>query len=93
MGLWKRLTNRYSEQEEDYTGPDSFPHCDAMILHSPGACVYCDEHPTLQQSRIDGRVAFSDDKNPAAGLLPCPSTLTRTAEVRDLWHGNVAVKG
>lgn len=64
------------------------PHCDSRILHSPGACEYCDQYPEWQQARVVWRMNFSDTSDPE--LLPCPSTTTRSAAVRDLWGGNKA---
>lgn len=69
-----------------------FPHCDSLILHSPGVCEYCDRHPHQQAAREAQGTAFSDtpaDEVERLGLAPCPSTVARTAEVRDLWYGNV----
>lgn len=64
-----------------------FPHCDAKILHSPGVCVYCDEHPDWQAYRLAAGVNFSDTDDPQ--LAPCPSTHFRSGEIRDRWYGNV----
>lgn len=71
--------------------PVQFPHCDSHILHSPGVCQFCDRHPDWQALRESQGVAFSDMSTEdaiAAGLVPCPSTYYRTAELRDLWGGN-----
>jgi len=38
-----------------------FPHCDALILHHPGTCVYCDGHPDWQALRSAQGIAFSND--------------------------------
>jgi hypothetical protein len=73
--------------------PDTqFPHCDSLILHSPGTCVYCDRHPDWQQYRMGAGIAFSDYDEATVEelrLIPCPSTARRPAEVRDQWYGNV----
>ncbi len=83
--------------DDDYTdvlGTDvQFPHCDSLILHSPGACEYCDRHPDWQALRSAQGVAFSDTPDSLIkvhNLIPCPSTSARTAEVRDRWPGNTA---
>lgn len=83
-------------EEEDYTDvlgtSVQFPHCDALILHSPGACEFCDRHPDWQALRSGMGVAFSDTPEEMIkkqNLVPCPSTHRRPAEVRDLWPGNV----
>jgi len=68
-----------------------FPHCDSLILHSPGVCRFCDRHPDWQALREAQGVAFSDTPEAeieAQGLIPCPSTALRSAEVRDRWPGN-----
>lgn len=68
-----------------------FPHCDSLILHSPGLCEYCDRHPDWQEYRKRAGIAFSDyDAATVAEfhLVPCPSTFRRSAETRDRWHGN-----
>lgn len=58
-----------------------FPHCDALILHSPGVCRFCDMRPDWQALRSAQGIAFSDMPNEtriAHGLLPCPSTYRRS---------------
>lgn len=82
--------------DDDYTdvlGTNiQFPHCDSLILHSPGACEYCDRHPDWQALRSAQGVAFSDTSTEDVkrhNLIPCPSTVRRSAEVRDRWYGNV----
>jgi hypothetical protein len=72
-----------------------FPHCDSLILHSPGACSFCDMHPDWQELRSSQGVAFSDtpeDVIEERRLVPCPSTYRRTAELRDRWGGNVPTR-
>lgn len=73
---------------DEYDEEFMFPHCDSRILHSPGACVYCDKYPNRQQDRIDSNTNFSNESDP--NKLPCPSTYLRSAEVRDRWSGNRA---
>lgn len=68
-----------------------FPHCDALILHSPGTCEFCDRRPEWQRLRAAQGIAFSDYSNEVVeqnNLVPCPSTYRRSAEVRDRWPGN-----
>lgn len=64
-----------------------FPHCDARILHSPGACVYCDDHPDWQQLRITWGINFTSESEP--GLHPCPADAARGDNHME-WGGNVA---
>lgn len=82
--------------DDDYTDAlgttIKFPHCDSLILHSPGVCEYCDRHPDWQALRSAQGIAFSDTPEAdvkAHNLIPCPSTTRRPAEVRDRWYGNV----
>jgi hypothetical protein len=62
------------------------PHCDALILHSPSTCEFCDFYPDRQAARTEGMTNFSNTNY--AGWLPCPSTYQRDAETRDRWPGN-----
>lgn len=82
-----------SEDYTDVMGTNvQMPHCDQLILHSPGTCEYCDRHPEWQQYRSASGIAFSNMSNEDVekhGLVPCPSTYRRSAEVRDRWGGNV----
>jgi hypothetical protein len=85
--------------DDDYTdvmGTETkslqFPHCDALVLHRPGTCEYCDRHPDWQQMRSRQGIAFSNDSDEHVrwhNLIPCPSTVRRPAEARDRWPGNV----
>lgn len=93
--LFRRRSPRSVSVDNDYTDvlgtTPQFPHCDTLILHTPGVCVYCDRHPDWQQYRSAIGMAFSDmpaDRVLANNLLPCPSTAHRPAEVRDRWYGN-----
>lgn len=63
------------------------PHCDPSILHSPGACSYCDEYDDWQAYRQLARIAFSDEP-PGADKAPCPSEHFRRKDLRDRWPGN-----
>lgn len=72
------------------------PHCDQLILHSPGTCEYCDRHVDWQAYRAAAGIAFSDMSAAdvaSNGLAPCPSTYRRSAEARDRWGGNVPALG
>lgn len=101
MGIFTRRRKRISEAaaraietyELSVQATDAvYPHCDSLILHSPGSCEFCDRHPEWQSLRIDQGIAFSNDPEDAVNsfdLIPCPSTIRRSAEVRDLWYGNV----
>jgi hypothetical protein len=80
-------------EEFDYTMPDEdgfkmpMAHCDQSILHAPGECQYCDHYPQAQALRKWWRINFTGHQDP--DKAPCPSTLFRPDEVRDLWGGNV----
>lgn len=72
----------------------TFPHCDSLILHSPGTCMYCDDHPDWQQYRLGAGIAFSDTDPLVVrdqGLAPCPSIFHRSSAVRDQWANNLPV--
>jgi hypothetical protein len=62
------------------------PHCDASILHAPGACEFCDQFRPWQEYRIVARVNFTGEHED--GKAPCPSEYFRPAEVRDRWPNN-----
>ena len=64
-------------------------HCDSLILHAPGECQYCDHYPEAQALRDWWQINFTGQRDTTK--LPCPSTLRRTDEVRDLWGGNRAL--
>lgn len=59
------------------------PHCDALTLHKPGDCRYCDKYPEAQLLRLDRGVPFSGE--PGA-----PDALFRPAEAITRWGGNRA---
>lgn len=65
----------------------AFPHCDSLVLHAPGACVYCDRHPEKQDERIRNAVAFTGEE-PVRFGHPCPSTVRRSVEIINAWPGN-----
>jgi hypothetical protein len=67
-----------------------FPHCDQRVLHAPGECDYCDEHPEWQDLRLAWGIAFTG-YTPEGNELPCPATRSRPLDVIEAWHGNVAV--
>lgn len=66
-----------------------FPHCDSRVLHAPGECKYCDEHPDWQALRISWGIAFTGYE-PDKGELPCPAWYAR-GENCQKWSGNIAV--
>lgn len=65
-----------------------FPHCDSSILHAPGECEFCDEHPHWQALREGWRINFTGHHDP--DKVPCPSEMFRTFETARLWPGNYA---
>lgn len=64
-------------------------HCDNLILHAPGECLYCDRYPQAQALRDWWHINFTNHHDP--DRLPCPSILLRSDQTRDMWGGNVAV--
>lgn len=101
FNIWRSKKDGTVEVEEvsipdDYTDTlgsrFQFPHCDSLILHRPGTCEFCDRRPDWQEYRAAAGIAFSNDSDEYIknhGLVPCPSTVRRPAEIRDLWFGNV----
>lgn len=65
-----------------------FPHCDPLVLHAPGRCVYCDDYPKEQAARERDGINFTGQRFPEKA--PCPSTLRRPLEVIERWPGNRA---
>jgi hypothetical protein len=62
------------------------PHCDDLVLHSPGACDSCDKLPKTQQYRVAQGVAFTDA--PRADLTPCFTARRRDVGTIEKWGGN-----
>lgn len=55
--------------------PIGFPHCDQRILHAPGECEYCNDHPDWQALREAWGIAFTG--HPPRGDLPqCAQPIT-----------------
>lgn len=68
-----------------------FPHCDPRVLHAPGTCAYCDQHPERQALREAWAIAFTGQ---APGpsiygppLLPDPAA-TQCGSDPHIWGGN-----
>lgn len=69
---------------------DEFPHCDQRVLHAPGECQYCDEHPEWQALRIAWGIAFTGyEPEPDKKELPDPATVMRPVSTINRWGGNV----
>jgi hypothetical protein len=76
----------------------AFPHCDSNVLHSPRACVFCDERPDLQDYRMQNRILFTDDilntvtergyTTEQYGWTQCPAWVERGSACQK-WEGNV----
>lgn len=49
------------------------PHCDPLVLHEPGTCVFCDKYPDRQNARINRRVAFTGEHHPLSVIFINPS--------------------
>jgi hypothetical protein len=51
-----------------------FPHCNPKVLHAPGECRYCDDHPDWQKLRKAWELPFSDyDPNGWGGNRAAPA--------------------
>ncbi len=64
----------------EYIAP--FPHCDSLVLHAPGECVYCDMYPDAQAKRLVDGVNFT-------GHGEDPASAVRPLEIINRWGGNV----
>jgi hypothetical protein len=62
------------------------PHCDDLVLHAPGECIYCDLHSLEQHERIRDGINFTGQNDPAKSA--CPSTLRRPLSTINRWAGN-----
>lgn len=65
-----------------------FPHCDAKVLHAPGECQFCDNHPDWQRLREVWGICFTGYK-PENKELPDPASNTRGLETVNKWYGNI----
>lgn len=66
-----------------------FPHCDQRILHAPGECTFCDEHPEWQALRLNWGIAFTGwEPDLDKKELPCPASHAR-GETGRAWIGNI----
>jgi hypothetical protein len=80
------VRRRSSPANEPGSAPARYPHCDADVLHAPGACVYCDLCPEAQAARIANGVNFTGEDDP--DKEPCPATARRPVEIIERWGGN-----
>lgn len=64
-----------------------FPHCDQRMLHAPGECTHCDNHPEWQALRVSWGIAFTG-WTPDANELPCPAEKARPLTTIEQWGGN-----
>lgn len=71
------------------------PHCDQSVLHAPGECRYCDEHPDWQALRQFWGIAFTGHKpvplyEGGPMQAPCPSDARRGYgdSHAHVWGGN-----
>lgn len=63
------------------------PHCDELVLHTPGECEICDKYASeRQQSRIKRGVNFTGHYDKHKTI--CPSENFRTADTIYKWGGN-----
>lgn len=63
-----------------------FPHCDALVLHSPKTCEFCDMHPDWQELRKLWGINFTGGTDPA--LAQCPAEKRRALATINKWPGN-----
>ncbi len=75
------------------------PHCDPAVLHAPGECRYCDEHPDWQQLRQLWGICFTGHQPVIIStgtysyeLIACPSDIRRPGNVAGRWPGNRPVE-
>lgn len=67
---------------------DQFPHCDPRVLHSPGECEFCDQHPDWQALRMAWGIAFTGwIPDESKHELPCPANFAR-GDACQIWSGN-----
>lgn len=64
-----------------------FPHCDALVLHAPEECQFCDAHPDWQYLRMHWGIAFTGE-DPVAGQVQCPAERERPRDKVNRWGGN-----
>jgi hypothetical protein len=70
-------------------GDVALPHCDQSVLHAPGECQYCDQHPDWQALRAVWGVAFTGHTPQAdQAKVPCPSDFVRGTGGAHVWPGN-----
>lgn len=62
------------------------PHCDQRVLHKPGICQYCDQHPEAQAAREAWGINFTGESDPQKAQ--CPSEKSRPVEKIHAWPGN-----
>jgi hypothetical protein len=68
-----------------------FPHCEATILHPPGTCDVCDQHPDWQQLRNLWGINFTGEND--EHKIPCPSTRRRPLAAVHAWVNNRPRRG
>lgn len=75
------------------------PHCDPAVLHAPGICRYCDEHPDWQALRRLWGICFTGQQPVIISggtfsyeLIACPSDIRRPGNAAGQWPGNRAVQ-
>jgi hypothetical protein len=68
------------------------PHCDSAILHAPGECKYCDQHPNWQELRQLWGIAFTGHQPVVNEYgwqeIACPSDINRPGGAAARWPGN-----
>jgi hypothetical protein len=67
-----------------------FPHCDSLVLHAPGECVYCDRYPDAQAKRVADGVNFTGEHDTSKAM--CPAEARRALLKIERWGGNVPRK-
>lgn len=65
-------------------------HCERLVLHSPGICIYCDKEPEEQKRRIILSIQFTDEVDIRDHRAPCPAIAARGKTSVNRWYGNVS---
>jgi len=65
---------------------EQYPHCDMKVLHAPGECEYCDQHPDWQELRETWGVNFTGHSE--EGKTQCPAERERDLNTINRWGGN-----
>ena len=85
--MWRKVT----PDDSVLKSIQQFPHCDARILHAPGECEFCDQHPEWQALRIHWGIAFTGwEPDEEKKELPDPATYACGLKSINAWAANRA---